>query len=120
MRPTPAPRRRPAAPTQPPATVTVGLRVTDNQGATATTTRTLVAAGANQQPGASFTATPNPATTGQSVAFNAAASTDPDGTIAKYEWDLDGNGTTRPTPGPPRPPAAATPRAGQPSPSGCG
>ena len=25
--------------------------------------------------------------------FNASASTDPDGTIAKYEWDLDGNGT---------------------------
>ena len=37
--------------------------------------------------------TPNPATAGQQVAFNAGASADPDGTIAKYEWDLDGNGT---------------------------
>ncbi len=33
---------------------------------------------------------PKPATT---VTFNAAASNDPDGTIAKYEWDLDGNGS---------------------------
>ena len=30
---------------------------------------------------------------GQAVAFNAAATTDVDGTIAKYEWDLDGNGS---------------------------
>jgi YD repeat-containing protein len=30
---------------------------------------------------------------GGSVAFNASASSDPDGTIAKYEWDLDGNGS---------------------------
>ena len=48
---------------------------------------------ANQPPTASFTVTPNPAQTGQTVTFNGSASTDPDGTIAKYEWDLDGNGT---------------------------
>ncbi|HEX6781220.1 MAG TPA: PKD domain-containing protein [Solirubrobacterales bacterium] len=73
------------------ATLTIGLRVTDSNGATATTTRTLTVT--NRAPTASFTATPNPALTSQTVSYNAAASADPDGTIAKYEWDLDGNGT---------------------------
>jgi len=45
------------------------------------------------QPVASFTASPDPAVVGRSVSFNAAASTDPDGRIAKYEWDFDGDGT---------------------------
>ena len=49
-------------------------------------------------PSASFTATPNPAQTWQSVSFDGSASSadgppfDADGTIAKYEWDLDGDG----------------------------
>ena len=30
---------------------------------------------------------------GQTVTFNGSGSSDPDGTITKYEWDLDGNGT---------------------------
>jgi PKD repeat protein len=72
-------------------TVNVGLRITDNSGATATTTVPLTVK--NQAPTASFTATPNPANTSATVSFNAGASVDPDGTIAKYEWDLDGNGT---------------------------
>jgi len=73
------------------ATLTIGLRVTDSNGATATTTRTLTVT--NRAPTASFTATPNPALTGQTVSYSAAGSSDPDGTIAKYEWDLDGNGS---------------------------
>jgi YD repeat-containing protein len=69
----------------------VGLRITDNNGGTATTTRAVTVS--NRAPTASFTATPNPVPTGTAVALNGAASTDPDGTIAKYEWDLDGNGS---------------------------
>ena len=71
--------------------VTVGLRVTDNNGDTATTTRALTVT--NRAPTASFTATPNPVPTGTAVSFDASGSSDPDGTIAKYEWDLDGNGS---------------------------
>ncbi len=47
----------------------------------------------NIPPRASFTATPSLALVGQSVVFNGSASTDFDGSIAKYEWDLDNNGT---------------------------
>jgi YD repeat-containing protein len=72
-------------------TVTVGLRVTDNLGLAATTTKVVTVQ--NRAPVASFTATPNPLTVNTSAAFNAAASADPDGTITKYEWDLDGNGS---------------------------
>jgi PKD repeat protein len=74
-----------------PGARTVGLRVTDNGGATATTTRTVTAQ--NRAPSASFTTTPNPALSGTLIAFDAGASSDPDGTIVEYAWDLDGNGT---------------------------
>ena len=66
--------------------------MTDNSGATDTTVRTLTVIG-NQPPTASFTATPNPVVQGLPASFNASGSSDPDGKIAKYEWDLDGNGT---------------------------
>jgi YD repeat-containing protein len=72
-------------------TFAIGLRVTDNDGNVATTTRTLVVS--NRPPAASFTIGPNPAGPDQTVTFNGGGSTDPDGTIAKYEWDLDGNGS---------------------------
>ena len=44
-------------------------------------------------PTASFTASPNPVNTGQTVSFDGTASSDTDGTVARYEWDLDGNGS---------------------------
>jgi YD repeat-containing protein len=74
-----------------PGTVAVQLRVTDNLGATATKTVSVTVS--NRAPTASFTVSPSPAATRQTVTLNGAGSTDPDGTIAKYEWDLDGNGT---------------------------
>jgi len=67
------------------------LRVTDDDGQSATTARTLTIN--NRPPVPSYTVTPNPANTGATVTFNGSGSTDPDGTITKYEWDLDGNGS---------------------------
>jgi len=74
-------------------TYTVALTVTDNRGATATTTRTVVVGTPNQPPTASFTFSPTNPDPGQNVTFNAAASTDADGTITAYSWNF-GDGTT--------------------------
>jgi YD repeat-containing protein len=74
-----------------PGVVPVRLRVTDNDGATNTKTVSLTVQ--NRAPQASFTA-PAPAVTGSPATFNAAASTDPDGSVVKYEWDLDGDGAS--------------------------
>ena len=69
---------------------TVKLRVTDSQRHSSVTTRSLMV---TADPIASFTVSPSPAQTGRVVSFNASASSDPDGTIARYEWDLDGDGS---------------------------
>ena len=65
---------------------TVSLTVTDNDGATGTTTRS---ARGNQPPTASFTAS----CTGNTCTVDASASADVDGTIAAYAWAW-GDGTT--------------------------
>ena len=63
----------------------VKLTVTDNGGATGSTTNDVsVTVPANQPPTASFTATP----TNLSVAFDGSGSSDPDGSIASYSWDF--------------------------------
>jgi PKD repeat protein len=66
---------------------TVTLTVTDDQGATGTTT-SVVAATPNQAPAASFTS----AVTDRSVSLSATAS-DADGTVASYAWNF-GDGST--------------------------
>jgi PKD repeat protein len=75
-------------------TVAVKVRVTDNDGAWSDATRNLtITSTSNQAPTASFTPSPNPALSGQAVTFNGSASSDPEGPIANYQWDLDGNGS---------------------------
>ncbi len=49
----------------------------------------------NQPPHAAFTPSPESASPGETVAFDAAASTDSDGTVARYDWDF-GDGATAP------------------------
>ncbi len=69
-------------------TFTVKLTVTDNSGAASSTSKTIVAQQANQPPVASFTFTPTTGEAPLAVAYDASASSDPDGTIASYSWDF--------------------------------
>jgi PKD repeat protein len=75
-----------------PGTKTVRLTVTDNGGLAASTTRTVSITAGNLPPVASFAVTPSSAPTGAPVAFSAAASADPDGSIVSYAWNF-GDGT---------------------------
>lgn len=68
---------------------TITLKVTDNNGASASASKNVTVQGPNASPVANFTFTTNALT----VSLNASLSTDPDGTIASYKWDL-GDGTT--------------------------
>lgn len=77
----------------------VKLRVTDGDGLATEITKNVGVR--SQTPTASFSITPAAPQTGQNVQFDASASTDADGTITGYEWDLDGDGvyeTTGKTP----------------------
>ncbi len=53
---------------------------------------------ADGRPTAAFTMTPQAATAGQRVDFDAMSSSDPDGIVTNWDWDLDDNGTFE-TPG---------------------
>lgn len=71
----------------------VSLTVTDNLGATTTSSQSVRVGAMNQPPVASFTNDPTVGTPGGWMQFNASASADPDGTIASYSWNF-GDGTT--------------------------
>jgi sugar lactone lactonase YvrE len=68
---------------------TVGVRVTDSTGHSATRTVALDV----RQPPTGMTATPWLAVTGDTVTFDASEFTMPLSDVERYEWDLDGNGS---------------------------
>jgi PKD repeat protein len=67
---------------------TVTLTVTDNQGATSTTSQSVTVAAPNQPPTAAFTSSCDGLTCGFT-----STSSDPDGSIASYSWTF-GDGST--------------------------
>ena len=73
---------------------TVSLTVTDNESATDSTTQTVTVSDSNSAPTASFSYSPTSPAPGETVTFDASGSSDSDGTIASYEWDFNGDGTT--------------------------
>lgn len=78
-------------------TYTIRLTVTDNDGATGTSTASVTLSDpeqpVNQQPVASFTAAPTGAADGMEYEFDASNSVDPDGSISSYQWNF-GDGST--------------------------
>ncbi|MEV7528554.1 PKD domain-containing protein [Agrococcus sediminis] len=74
-------------------TRTITLSVTDDDGATATTTRQVTVATAPPLNAAPTAIIATPVVTGRTVELDSTGSTDPDGTIAAYAWQL-GDGTT--------------------------
>ncbi len=75
----------------------VKLRVTDNQGAQTVSasvaiTATTSSPTANKPPVAKASANVTSGTVPLAVSFSSSGSSDPDGSIAAYAWDLDGDG----------------------------
>jgi PKD repeat protein len=73
-----------------PGSYTVRLRVTDDSGKSATTSYTFSIS--NQAPTARIGLPLHPVT-GTPATFDGTGSADADGTVTKYQWDLNGNGT---------------------------
>lgn len=72
---------------------TVQLTVTDDDGATHTTSHSIAITNASNQSPVSVSNGPYEADAGATLAFSSAGSHDPDGQLATYEWDF-GDGTT--------------------------
>ena len=74
-------------------TFTLRLTVTDDKGATKSTTTPIVVSGSNQKPVPALLALPTSGTAPFLVSVSAVGSVDPDGSIVSYSWDF-GNGQT--------------------------
>jgi len=72
---------------------TIKLTVTDAEGQVATARQTVTVSTGGEAPVASFIASPSSGGTPLTVAFNASASTDPNGAIVTYVWSF-GDGST--------------------------
>jgi PKD repeat protein len=70
----------------------VTLTVTDDDGATGTSSQLVDLSPPAQPPIAAFTYSPTYPVAGQLVTLNATGSSDPDGSIVLYRWDLNGDG----------------------------
>ncbi|MFO8034993.1 MAG: PKD domain-containing protein [Candidatus Bipolaricaulota bacterium] len=70
----------------------VRLIVTDDEGATGETTRTVRVGVVHRPPVARFTYSPADPFVGMNVTFDAGDSYAPDGSITSYRWDLTGDG----------------------------
>jgi len=83
-------RRDDVTPYGTPDVYTVTLTVTDEYGASASTSKTVEV---NDLPSASFTYSPSDPTTDDTISFDGSGSSDSDGTISSYAWDF-GDGAT--------------------------
>jgi len=72
-----------------PGTYTVRLRVTDDNGAQATATTTVRV---TNQPPRAVIAVPARKVVNTDLTFDGSGSSDPDGEVVLWEWDLDGDG----------------------------
>ncbi len=72
-----------------PGVYNVILKVIDSDGQEETTSRTVTVVDSITP---ALAASPNPASIGQKVTFNASGSTDVSGSITDYKWDLNGSG----------------------------
>lgn len=73
-----------------PGAYPVSLRVIDSEGAVSVASRTVTVG--DRPPAAAITASRNPVVR-RPVAFDASGSADLDGSVVRYQWDLDGNGS---------------------------
>ncbi|WP_436902164.1 PKD domain-containing protein [Halovenus halobia] len=76
---------------------TVSLTVTDDEGVTDDITRTVTVTEMSEPPEARMSVSPSEPEVGQEVTFSAGGSSDPDGSISTYEWDLTGDGSVETT-----------------------
>lgn len=74
---------------------TASITVTDDGGATDTHTETITVetTSSNQAPSADFTYSPNNPKANDQITFDGGSSSDGDGFISSYEWDIDDDGT---------------------------